>query len=256
MSFYNDNEFDKTSAEHIQRNKPRPVNDQRTAYLAQVIDVEERNGFKGYSFLIHMHLVEGPQDLGMKFAFLSQPQNVQANARKGEIGKVKRAVGALYGLDDKASTSITGEIIKRTLGDKERGVTSALRGRIVQIVAVPHTNKKGEKVSFFEMLPYLVNGQPVDRPIDSSVQASEESAPPPAAQAYQAPAPMPVAAQPAPAVGGMLAAAPGAPSAPSAPVDHFARALSSGFQAHQPGWYFRPGDTKCTSEADLRAGRF
>lgn len=245
--FANNTEFDNASAESIHRNKPKPVNGQRTRYLAQVIDIEEKNGYKGYSFLIHFRIVEGPTDVGMKFAFVSQPQKVKPEVQKLEYAKIKRAVGAVFGLSDKEAGSVTGLMIQKAL--KANGKPSPMRGRLVEIEAYPVLTKKAKEAgktepdsSGWDPYPHLVNGQPVDRSIDSSVQASNDDEPesPAAAAPESSPPPPPAANEPPP---------------PPA-VDHMARALAEGWKPHpsSPGCFYKGQVSKW--EKDLKAGAF
>jgi hypothetical protein len=261
MSFYNEQGFDQVSAEAIHRNKLKCVKgpngeQQRTRYLCQVIDFEEKQGYKGYSMLLHFHVVQGPQDIGMKSAFIGRPQDAKPESRGKELAKIKRNVGAaLFALNEQQASSVNGPAIQGAL---RKGTTpSPMRGRLFYADAIPHKNKEGKDTSFTEFAPYLENGQPVDRPIDASVQADADQTP---AHGTQAPAQAPVNV---PAFGTPVApsappapVAPSAPPAPPAPVDHIKRAFAAGWQAHptSPGWFYLGNAVK--SDADIRAGNF
>lgn len=160
----------------------------------------------------------------------------------------KKIVGCAFGYDGPTTrTKVTGKVIASTQTGKYRlddGREVELDGKLLgghcMQLHVQHVDRPGKKtIANFDC----------DRTEQSSKTGQPEVIPGfgPGSAPASAPASSPAAPTP-----------PSAPAAPAAPpaVDHFARAQAAGFVLHSPGWFYRPGDANCTSEADLRAGKF
>lgn len=177
MSIFNDASFDNASVSGFNRHKF-----QAGRHVCKVTNIREVNGFKGYTFLIDLEGVESATDQGLQTSMVFQPFNPPPpgsrmppqTLKEKEFGKIKQAVGAIFGLNDPNAikAQITTAVLSKAVG--ANGAVSPLAGRLVVLNAKPYTNKMGSQTVIYELLPHLVNGQLVDT---DGVPANTNAAP-------------------------------------------------------------------------------
>lgn len=217
-------------------------------YLVQLLDIKQKQGFNGFSFIFELCLAQDYGDLkaGTPVSIIEKPYR-NAKVTKKIFGKIKCNVAALLGIDS-SNHMLVGEKVKsQQLTDathnQETGKRSPLRGRLaVMRVNSDKRPMTAEMVAagktpfqYKELSTYLENGQIVTRPIAGEA-APVASAP--AASTPVAPPPPPVVAAPA------AKAFPPAGWLPHTTPEHAAA-----------GWYYEvaSGGTNIKHEKDLRA---
>jgi hypothetical protein len=143
------------------------------------------------------------------------------------LSAIKAAVGAAFGLDLRASDSVTSQQIFATVQNK-----ALLAGHVVDIEVSQETSKNGKTICNHKVYPVVEMGKPMERPVPGGN-----------------PTPAPAGAAPGP-VGGM----PGVPTLPGVPATPVAPSFPpAGWTQHpqNPVYWFK--DQTVLSETDLRA---
>lgn len=148
-------------------------------HICRVRDVREHNGYKGNGFFIDFEVVEGPSGVGFQSAYIVYPDNARGSAkvpveraRKLELGKIQVAVAACYGWDAKGAVQVTDPVYLASIARP----VSPLRGRLIRVNSVSHTNQAGKQTVFYEVYPHLDGYEAAPAPA-AAAPSSAPSAP-------------------------------------------------------------------------------
>lgn len=140
-------------------------------HVCRVLDVRENKGFKGKGFFIDFEVVSGPTTPAFRAAYIVFPDNAQGTARmpverarKLELGKIKVAMAACFGWEAKGAELITNKVYNDSIARP----VSPLKGRLITVHAIPHTNKQGKTTVFYEVTPHTEGQAPAEAPAPST----------------------------------------------------------------------------------------
>lgn len=130
-------------------------------HVCVVTDIKEHQSqIHGMGFFLEFYVESGPSANGMQGEFVVFPDNVRASGRmpretayQRELGKIQKAVGAVYGFT--AAQSAVDLDDAKYQAAIARPV-SPLRGSKIIVEAIPHVNAKGEQTVYYEILPVMV----------------------------------------------------------------------------------------------------
>lgn len=139
-------------------------------YVVVVQDVKEINSqMSGQGFIVDFAVESGPMPAGHIGDYKVYPHDAKGGGRmprdqafQRELGKIKRAVAAICGLD----VSQVGQIDNARYQAAIARPLSPLKGRKVVVESVPWTNAKGESTVYYELFPYSEPGASLTSTVD------------------------------------------------------------------------------------------
>ncbi len=146
-------------------------------YVVVVQDVKEINSqMSGQGFILDFAVESGPMPAGHIGDYKIYPHDAKGGGRmprdqafQRELGKIKRAVAAICGLD----VSQVGQIDNARYQAAIARPISPLKGRKVVVESVPWTNAKGEPTVYYELLPHVESATTVKAPSLPKKQAAK-----------------------------------------------------------------------------------
>jgi hypothetical protein len=159
--------FDMGSA-YIPGNKTAKEKLKPGTHVVIVQDVKEHTGLQGKGFIVEFTVESGPSAAGLRADFKVYPHDAKGGGRmprdsayQRELGKIKRTVAAICGLEAGDANQIDNVRYQSAISRP----VSPLKGRRVVVEAVPWTNKEGNPTVFYEFYPHSANEPATAEPV-------------------------------------------------------------------------------------------